>query len=633
MIQAHTGAVIGLSQWYAAFVPRADEARPAAGAGDALRLGPLTVFRAGEGCETASVGGGERAGSVVFDGYLFDRRALALELGLPDGPVSNAQLAASAYLRWGAGVFDRLDGCYLLAIRDGRSGRLLIGHDALGRHPVYYASEGGALWFGSNILALASSGFVSRRPNRLSLALAMLLFWPEAGQTYFESIRRLRPGHYLAVSSDGATSEHKYWDPLPDDDEPWMSDLAAREEFEPSLVSAVARCMELEPHGIMLSGGVDSVTVAALAAEWGTGRGRPPLVAVSGQSSYAVSGEEQRQSSVAEALGMPHDVSTTDEWTGGRNAIGLSLEATPALPSPSRIYWVGTYTRFYRRAADKGLNVLLTGSGGDNWLGVADTHAADLLRRFHWLELLRFMRADVSTAGASIRGSAKRLLWGSGLRPHLDTLWARVSPESKARYHVRKWHERIPGWVCPDTSLRQELVERLFARRTPALTVSGRAPASYYRHSLRSMSNPYMHYENETAHHLEAWSGVRLLSPYHDRRLVSFFNRISPRALISGDRYKGLLRPIVAARLPALGLERQRKDYPAEAERGRLRDLRRGVLAAWADHSVDELGRLGIVDPAAVPGTDGVDGKGFEELVQMFMLMEADRWVRTHTRG
>lgn len=629
MIQPDTGAAIALSQWYAAFAPGGGEHRPAAAAGDIVRSGPLTVFRAGEGCETASLGGG-RAGAVVFDGYLFDRRALALELKLAGAPVSGAELAAAAYRRWGAGVFDHLDGCYLLAIWDGDTGRLLVGHDALGRHPVFYAAEDGALCFGSNILALASSGIVSRRPNRLSLALAMLLYWPEAGQTFFESIRRVRPGRYLEVGPTGATVEHKYWDPLPDDDEPWLPDAEAREEFEPALVRAVARCMDLEPQGIMLSGGVDSVTVAALAAEWGAARGRRPLVAVSGRSSYAVSGEELRQSTAAEALGMPHDVSTTDEWTGARNAVHLSLEATPALPSPSRIYWVGTYTRFYRRAAGKGLNVLLTGSGGDNWLGVADTHAADLLRRFQWLELLRFMRADVSTAGASIRGSAKRLLWGSGLRPHLDTLWARVAPESKARYHMRKWHERIPDWVCPDTSLRQELIERLFARRTPPLTESGHAPDSYYRHSLRSMSNPYMHYENETAHHIEAWCGVRLLSPYHDRRLVSFFNRISPQALISGDRYKGLLRPIVAARLPALGVEKQRKDYPLAAEHARLNDLRRGVLAAWADHPVDALGQLGVIDANAVRRHAHAPEMGWNELVQTFMVMEADHWVRIH---
>ena len=77
---------------------------------------------------------------------------------------------------------------------------------------------------------------------------------------------------------------------------------------------------------------------------------------------------------------MPHLVSTTPEWTEGRDDVSLSLEATDQLPSPSRVYWVGTSSRFYRRTSAQRLNVLLTGAGGDNWLGVADTHAADLMR-------------------------------------------------------------------------------------------------------------------------------------------------------------------------------------------------------------------------------------------------------------
>ena len=147
--------------------------------------------------------------------------------------------------------------------------------------------------------------------------------------------------------------------------------------------------------------------------------------------------------------------------------------------------------------------MLLTGAGGDNWLGVADTHAADLMRNGHFVQLARFMKADVSTGGASIRRSAGRLLWTSGLRPLVDSQGARFAPERKARYHRQKWQERLPAWLCPDPDLREELVERLLCRRTPGLTASGGAPRSYYRHSLRSAPNPYMHYENETAHHIE----------------------------------------------------------------------------------------------------------------------------------
>ena len=190
----------------------------------------------------------------------------------------------------------------------------------------------------------------------------------------------------------------------------------------------------------------------------------------------------------------------------------------------------------------------------------------------------------------------------AGFARSLTPRASRFAPERKARYHRRKWRERLPAWLCPDRDLREELVERLLNRRTPGLTASGSAPRSYYRHSLRSAPNPYMHYENETAHHIETSCGLRLLSPYHDRRLVSFLNRISPRALVRDDRYKGLLRPIVAKRLPQLGLERQRKHYSDEGQQRALSDLRQSIAKVWGDGRFDRLESLGVVSSAAASG-------------------------------
>ena len=300
--------------------------------------------------------------------------------------------------------------------------------------------------------------------------------------------------------------------------------------------------------------------------------------------------------------------------------------------APSRIYWVGSYTAFYRRTAAEGLNVLLTGAGGDNWLGVADPHAADLLRRLRLLDLIGFIKADVFTGGGSIGGAARRLLWTSGLRPHVDSVAARLTPGLKREYHRRQWRQRFPEWLCPDPLLREEVLERLLGRRTPPLTESGRLPRSYYRHSLRTLHNPYMHYENEVAYHVETWCGLRLLSPYHDRRLVSFANRISPRALVHGDRYKGVLRPIVARRLPGLRLDRQRKEYPGDQRAWQLQELRESVARLWPGHAPDELARLGIIDPRVLASSGSAgEAARYEPHIQRFILMSTERWLRAHT--
>ena len=628
-----TNDQIALSRWYACLTLDSSAARaPGFRSDDAVRAGPLLVFGNGHGCELKAFGDEASTSAVVFDGFLFDRSETKRELGLDRDRTSNADIVAAAYERWGLDVFDRLDGCYLAAIWDGSTRKLFLGHDAMGRHPAFYAIESGTVWFASNILALSTSGRIPNTPNRLSLALAPLLYWPEAGQTFFERVRRVRPGHFVQVTSGHLVSERKYWDHLPAEDEPWLCDETVYEQFEETLTSAVDRCLALSPRGIMLSGGVDSVTIAALAAKQLRARNAASLVAVSAQTGGPLSNEEHMQSKVSQALEMSHDVSATPDWTGGRDDVSLSLELMAELPSPTRIWWVGTYTKFYQRTAARHLNVLLTGAGGDNWLSVADAHAADLIRRCQVLQLYRFMKADVATGGASIQRSVRRLLWGSGVRMHIDSWWALFAPEMKSRHHRQRWVENLPRWLAPEREFRQQLIDHLLNRRVPPLTPAGTVPRSYYRHALRPPTSPYWHHENETAHHVETWCGLRLLSPYHDRRLVSFFNRISPNVLLHGDRYKGLLRPVVAKYLPGLGLESQRKDYLKEAQDLDLKNLRESVARAWPGYDFAALENLGIVDAAVVRREiAGVDQKSFEHLAKLFSMMSAEQWIRVHT--
>ena len=245
------------------------------------RVGAFHVLRAEAGAEFCTFGAPGRPSTVIFDGFLFDRDELCGRLQLSRG-VSYARIVASAYQMWGAECLSHLAGRYLVAIADAGTDRLLLGHDPLGRHPVFYSSGARTIWFGSNVLTLAASGEVSNRPNRLSLALAAMTLWPAAGETFFADIKRLRPGHYLLVAQDGTTREQRYWDPLPQSEAEWLSEREVLDSFEPALNRAVARCMQFTPDGIMLSGGVDSVTVAALATTYRREHAQSPLVAVSG---------------------------------------------------------------------------------------------------------------------------------------------------------------------------------------------------------------------------------------------------------------------------------------------------------------------------------------------------------------
>ena len=365
---------VALPQWYARFslepaVVAADFAASRYGEDGNARVGPFTVFRCADGCDVATFGSTADPGAVLFDGYLFDRAATRRDLGL-DVNASDATIAAAAYQRWGLDVFDRLDGSYLIAIWDPLQRRLLLGHDPLGHHPVFYADRPDAFWFTSNVLAMPAAGVVPNEADRVSFAMAALLYWPAAGHTFYQQVQRLRPGHYLSVTADRAIRETHYWSPWLDDDEPGLTEKQAWEQFEPMIVDAIGRCMELSPDSIMLSGGLDSVTIAALAADHSRTNGSPLIRAVSGRRDFPPSDEEPMQTAVAAALRMEHLVARESEWIGTRSGVDLSLDAVRELPGPSRIYWAGPYMAFYRFVAARGVSIALTGSGGDNWVSV-----------------------------------------------------------------------------------------------------------------------------------------------------------------------------------------------------------------------------------------------------------------------
>jgi asparagine synthase (glutamine-hydrolysing) len=539
---------------------------------------------------------------------------------------------AAAYERHGAALFERLDGSYLIAIWDPREQRLLLGHDHLGHHPVFYAQSADTLVFSTNVLAIARSGLIDPAPNRVALAMAALQSWPAAGDTFFRDIRRLGGGTYLEAStrtSSLTTQFHQYWSPWLDDQEPGLSEEEALEQFEPMLIAAVERTMALRPDGLMLSGGLDSVTIAALAAEHARAHRTPLVCAMSGRRDAAEAEEEPMQSAVTAALQMPHIVAREAEWMRGRSTVDLSLDAVADLPGPSRIYWLGAYMEFYRFTAAHGLRVLLTGSGGDNWVSVADAYAAHAIRTAQLGALARHFRSWTGTGGLTWKQAAHHLLWAGGFRILLDSYAARLVPSAKRHYHERRAAASLPEWLAHDADLRNALVATLGAQRPASLLPDGRVPRNFYRHGQRGIVNPYFRYEFELGYHVESSCGLRLLSPYHDRRMVKFLNGIPPALLLHGDRYKGLLRPVAAKRLPSLGLERQRKVYGSGVVAAQQGEFRRALQAAWSrEDRFAQLTAAGIVDvPRVRRALSPTDDSRFSDLLTMYALLSAERWL------
>ncbi len=213
--------------------------------------------------------------ALVFNGAIYNFRVLRADLekrGHRFFSTGDTEVILRGYAEWGEGVVARLHGMFAFALYDPRSQRLLLARDRMGIKPVYLARSGHGIRFASNTQALLASGNVDTGLDAESLHLLFSLHAVvPAPRTVLQGIRKLRPGHYLLVEADGHEHEECYWRLCARRPEQPLDDNEWRERVEAGLRRAVRRRLEVAdvPVGILLSGGLDSSLLVALAMEEG----------------------------------------------------------------------------------------------------------------------------------------------------------------------------------------------------------------------------------------------------------------------------------------------------------------------------------------------------------------------------
>lgn len=590
------------------------------GPGPELRL-------AGEPGAALPAHAAEAGRGVVFDGALYNGPELAAALGLdPDAARDEARLLLHAYRHWGEGLLQRLKGIYALLAWDGPRGVLLAARDPLGIHPLFHTTAAPALFFSPSTAALVRQPGVSRDFNLARLADHLCEHWRAPEETYFEAVRRVPPGCALRVDRAGR-SLFRHWDPVAADARlEWVREDQL-DQFDALLDQALRRCLRLGPAGIFLSGGLDSVSIAAVAADQARREELPLPWALSLAFPDPESNEEVVQQGVARGLGLPQELITFTDALGTRPLLAAALDLSAELPSPLLNIWLPAYLQLAERGRRHGCRVILTGSGGDEWLTVGPGHAADLLRAGD----LAGLRALVDSAARSYRVPRRLLVydlvWANGLRLWLGEragqVVRRLLPRAFAARRRRLIRQEIPAWVAPDPALRRRLEARA-AEYIPR----DESSSFYLREASQCLRRTLLAMEKEEHFETGRPLGMRVLHPYWDVDLVEFLLRTPPRFILQGGRTKGLVRRAMARRFPGLGFGGQKKVVAVEYFKSIMGA--EGEVAWQRLDGMSALAALGLVDVPALRAllTEGLGRRG-ERLLSMVcnaFLLEA--WLR-----
>lgn len=541
-----------------------------------------------QGPEETAVFARDEACTVVFAGELLDRN----RLGAPQSgePGSEAEVVLAAYRSRGERIFDDLRGVFAVAIHDRESNTLLFARDQLGHHPLFFALGADGVHLSDSIVRLVRQPDVSSAIDRVVIAEMLIHRSRSSDETGFEAIRRARSGWLYKLDSTGLSAA-RYWFPV----EPGGATEWAREDelplFEGLMENAVRRTVVPGATGIFLSGGLDSVTVATYAADLlaAAGQELPPALSIM----FPEFDETAVQTNVAKTLGLPHTLVPFEDASGEEGLVLSAVRTSGTWPMPLVNLWQPAYAHLALLAKEIGLQRVLTGAGGDEWLQVSPQWGFSRLRRLHVREMHHLYRTYLQSYNLKRVPLLKNLLWRYGIRytlrsGALKSLDA-VAPGFGSSMRARRFRDSRPDWLAPDPVLGAEV-----ERRAGSLRTIEAPEVAFSKDNFPFLENPIGAMEREEAFERGRRMGVETFMPFWDPDLDNFLARVPPHLMNKGYWSKGLVRTTLAKRFPEAGFATQRKVLSTTLS---TRLMYEQTPAAWAKMGgVPALSGAGVVD-------------------------------------
>ncbi|HWM63639.1 MAG TPA: asparagine synthase (glutamine-hydrolyzing) [Solirubrobacterales bacterium] len=545
--------------------------------------------------------------TVVQNGEIYNHRELRHELegrGHRFATHSDTEVLAHLYEEHGDAFAERLRGMFAVAIWDEREQRLLLARDRFGIKPLYYRVAGGSLSFASELKAMLELPGFSRQIDPRAVAAYLAFNSIPAPLTVFAEVRKLSPGTLLAWR-DGEVQQTRYARPAPAAADRVRRGPAASlaTELRETLRDSVrAHLVADVPVGVLLSGGVDSAGLAALAAgEQGEG-----VKTFSVGFEEASFDELDRARLVAKRYGTDHH-----EIVLRPDAVDLLPKLVEAFDEPfGDSSALPTYLVSELAAGE--VKVALSGEGGDELFGGYYTYVADLLAprlgRLAALAAPLVERLPSSDSKVSFDYKAKRFVRAAQLPPlERHHAWKEIFPAAQVASLLG---DRDPGWDPVDL-YRERYAETVGAE--PLARLQDVDLGIYLVDDLLVKTD-----RSSMAHSLE------LRVPFLDNEVAGFALGLATPLKVRGLAKKRLLRQALAPLLPReiLRAPKQGFSIPVAAWlRGPLQGFARETL------STETLARQGCFDPATATALIDRHCSGQEDLSrQLWGLMSFTLW-------
>jgi asparagine synthase (glutamine-hydrolysing) len=304
---------------------------------------------------------------LAYNGELYNFRALRRELqslGHDFFSSGDTEVVLRSFLQWGMDCLDRFAGMFAFALWDPRSATLHLARDAMGMKPLYVRPTARGAVFASEIKAFLQLPDFAPRADPLALQQYLEFGYVfDEQRTMLEGVRKIAPGHRLELRKGRIAHECAWFVPSVATGTDNPTEDQRIEEFGNLLDLVVQEHLIADvPVGLLLSGGLDSSLVGALAARKG------PLQTICMGFGGSSIDERANAREVSKFIGSDH--------------LEVLIRPEDVRAEISSGAWVfddlfadwGTITTrlLYRECRERGLKVVLVGEGADELFGGYD---------------------------------------------------------------------------------------------------------------------------------------------------------------------------------------------------------------------------------------------------------------------
>jgi len=317
---------------------------------------------------------------LTYNGEIYNYLELRAELaavGYQFRSRTDSEVLLAAYDHWGESCVERFNGMWGFALLDRRRRIMFCSRDRFGVKPFHYVRAGQEFAFSSEIRQLLT--LLPRRVANSRIVADYLWLGLNAHdeETFFAGVLQLRGGHNLAVDlTTGQIRVNRYYTLRPRTEPERMTPASyvdlLRTEFERSIGLRLRSDVRV---GTCLSGGLDSSSIATVAAHLYRNQTGLPFFAITGQSTEPAQDETHYAQMVAEDAGLDWRVVRPDEsdFKAALDDVIQTQEEPFRGPSVFMQYFVMQAAR----AAE--CPVLLDGQGSDEMFGGYENYRGDYL--------------------------------------------------------------------------------------------------------------------------------------------------------------------------------------------------------------------------------------------------------------